>query len=112
LNKYRNKKTEVDGIRFDSVKEANRYCELKMLEKAGEIKDLVLQPKFQVIPKVQWGGVWQRERVYIADFQYKEKGNTIVEDVKSEHTRKNPVYTLKRQLFLLRYGHKYIFKEV
>src|SRR5574344_1314908 len=50
--KYRSKRTVVDGITFDSKKEANRYCELKLLEKSGEIKNLELQKKFVLIPAV------------------------------------------------------------
>ena len=48
--KYRSKRTVVDGITFDSKKEANRYCELKLLEKSGEIKNLELQKKYILIP--------------------------------------------------------------
>jgi len=99
VNKYRNKKTVVDGITFDSKKEAARYGELKMLERAGMIFFLELQPRFQIVDKV--GNL--RERYYIADFTYTENGVKVVEDVKSEITRKNPVYRLKRQLFLARY---------
>lgn len=49
--KYRNKKVEVDGILFDSKKEANRYMELKLLEKAGEITDLKRQVRYELIPR-------------------------------------------------------------
>lgn len=99
--KYGNIKTEVDGIKFDSRKESNRYFELKLLEKSGQITDLILQPRFKIIDAVRFNGKTQRSRFYIADFMYCENGKIIVEDVKSEITRKNPVYTLKRQLFLI-----------
>lgn len=99
--KYRNKKTEIDGILFDSKKEAARYAELKLLEKAGEIKDLELQPKFELMPKQK--GKYRNERncVYIADFSYFENGEKIVEDVKGKKTRD---YIIKRKLMLEKYG--------
>ena len=100
-SKYRSKKVKVDGIPFDSKLEARRYKELKLLERAGRIKDLELQPKFELIPTVRWKGKTLRVTKYIADFSYKdEKGNFIVEDVKGFET---DVYKLKRKLFLQRY---------
>ena len=110
--KYRNEKTVIDGIMFQSKKESNRYFELKMLQRAGEISKLELQPKFEIVPDVYWFNEEKtlRKRYYIADFSYFENGNKTVEDVKSAITRKNPVYTLKRQLFLLKYP-GIIFKE-
>lgn len=110
MNKYRNKKTVVGDIVFDSKKEANRYFDLSLLEKIEEIHDLELQPKFEIIPAINWNGKKLQARYYIADFRYKQNGITIVEDVKSEISRKIPVYTLKRQLFLIRYP-GYVFKE-
>ena len=110
VSKYRNEKTIIDGITFQSKKEANRYFELKMLQRAGEIFKLEVQPKFEIIEAVRWNGKNLRTRYYIADFAYIETGNKTVEDVKSEITRKNPVYTLKRQLFLLKYP-GIVFKE-
>lgn len=97
-NKYRNKKTVVDGITFDSKKEANRYLELKILEKAGEIKDLKLQERFEIIPK-QKG---ERNAVYKADFSYfdNNKNIQVVEDTKGFKTAE---YILKRKLFKLKY---------
>ena len=56
-NKYGNKKTVVDGITFDSRKEAKRYQELKLLEKAGEIKDLRRQVKYELIPSQKINGI-------------------------------------------------------
>ena len=110
IPKYRNEKTIIDGITFQSKKEGNRYFELKMLQRAGEISSLVLQPKFMIIPTVLWNHKIFRRRYYIADFTYYENGYKIVEDVKSAITRKNPTYTLKRQLFLLKYP-EIVFKE-
>jgi len=89
MNKYRNIKTEVDGIKFDSKKEARRYSELKLLEKTEVISELVLQPKFPI--RVE--GV--KVCVYIADFAYKENHKFIVEDCKG---MKTSVYNLKKKL--------------
>ena len=112
LNKYRNEKTVIDGYIFQSKKEANRYFELKMMQRAGEISKLELQPKFEIVPDVIWlyASRILRKRYYIADFSYFENCIKTVEDVKSAITRKNPVYTLKRQLFLLKYP-GIVFKE-
>ena len=101
-NKYRNIKTEIDGIRFDSKKEANRYAELRMMEIAGTIKDLELQPKFLICKGVKWNGKKQRDRFYISDFRYKdlEINLVVVEDVKGHKT---DIYKLKRSLFLSQY---------
>lgn len=90
MNKYRNKKTVVDGITFDSKAEAKRYGELKLLERCGAITGLERQRRFTLIPKSKYG----QARYYVADFVYAENGKTIVEDVKSRAT-KTPVYGLK-----------------
>ena len=97
-NKYRNEKVFADGQTFDSKKEYYRYCDLKLLEKAGEIFDIKRQVKFELIPKQQG----ERAVNYIADFVYKDKrGNTIVEDTKGVRTKE---YILKRKLLLYRYN--------
>lgn len=95
LNKYRNKKTVVDGITFDSQKEAKRYGELKLLEHAGVITDLQLQPPF----KLEVHGV--KICTYRADFRYTENGKDVVEDVKGVLT---PVYRIKKKLMFAIYG--------
>lgn len=69
-SKYKNRRTEVDGIEFDSLKEARRYGELKLLVKGGVIKDLELQPVFELIPKQKHNGKTVRKANYIADFKY------------------------------------------
>lgn len=99
-NKYRNKKTKVDGILFDSKREAARYMELKMLEKAGVIQSLKLQPSFDLLPKTLWESKTLRKIVYRADFSYTMDNIHIVEDVKGVKTA---VYKLKRHMFLLKY---------
>ena len=84
--KYGNKKTEVDGIRFDSRKEARRYGALCLLQKGRVIKDLAVQPVFPLtVNDVRVGK-------YIGDFAYIEKGRTVVEDAKGMRT---PVFNLK-----------------
>jgi hypothetical protein len=109
-NKYRNRKTTIDGHTFDSQKEAARFAELKMLERAGEISELELQPRFLIVPKVRWQGRTLRQRYYVADFAYYRKSDSkrVVEDVKGMRT---DMYTLKRQLFLVNYGEHYTFIE-
>lgn len=111
--KYHNIKTEIDGIKFDSKKEGSRYKELKMLERAGIIKDLCLQPSFLLLPGFKKNGKAYRKTEYIADFKYFdiEKGKWIVEDVKSPITRKNDLYRLKKKLFEYNYKNLEI-KEV
>ena len=102
MNKYRNIKAIVDGIPFDSRKEANRYCELKLLQRAGQIQNLVLQKEFELLPKQEVDGkVVERAVKYRADFTYEENGKTVVEDTKGVRT---PEYILKRKLMLYRYG--------
>lgn len=96
MNKYRNRKVEVDGITFASVKEGRRYSELKLLERAGKIHDLKLQPSF----KLEVNG--KKVCSYVADFSYVEPGRgVVVEDVKGVRT---PVYQIKAKLFRAIYG--------
>lgn len=100
MAKYRNIKTELDGITFDSKKEAYRYAELKLLEKGGVIKDLQRQVKFELQPSFYYQGKKQRPIIYICDFYYKQNGKEIIEDVKSEATKNNAVYKLKKKMML------------
>ncbi|MDR2182817.1 MAG: DUF1064 domain-containing protein [Clostridiales bacterium] len=104
MNKYRNKKTEYKGILFDSTAEKNRYRELELLERAGEIAGLRLQPKFVLIPKfTAKSGKSRRASTFTADFAYDEwrdgKWAAVIEDVKSSATVKNQGYVLRRNLF-------------
>ena len=108
-NKYNNRITYIDGIRFSSQKEATRYASLKLLERAGVIKNLKLQPRFTLQEPFICDGKKERKIEYVADFAYTENGREIVEDVKGEKTQ---VYKLKRKLFLFRYGDKVTFREV
>lgn len=103
-SKYHSKKVEVDGIKFDSKREAGRYMELKILLEAGEISDLELQKSYELIPsqKDENEKVIERSCKYKADFVYKDKdGNTVVEDAKG---KKTPEYVIKRKLMLERFG--------
>lgn len=89
-SKYRNVPTRVDGIRFASKKEARRYAELKLLQKAGKISHLLLQVPFMC----QVNGIVVCK--YLADFQYYDKaGVRHVEDAKGMRT---PLYALKKKL--------------
>ena len=100
--KYHNVKTVVDGIKFDSKREATRYQYLKMLERKGEISDLRLQVPFVLIPSQRVDGcVAEREIKYIADFVYSQQGATIVEDSKGAKTKD---YVQKRKLMLWVHG--------
>lgn len=100
--KYRNRKTTIDGITFDSAKEATRWAELRLLERAGQIFNLQRQVSFTLIPKqVRDGKTVERPVVYKADFVYTENGEDVVEDVKGVKTKE---YIIKRKLLLWQYG--------
>jgi len=103
-HKYGARAVVVDGIRFASTREANRYGELRMLERAGEIRDLTLQPRFELHahllsivhkPPVAIGA-------YLADFAYVTKdGTTVIEDCKGFRT---PLYRWKKKHVEAEYG--------
>ena len=100
--KYHAKKTELDGITFDSRKEAQRYAELKLLERSGAIHNLRRQVRYELIPAQKKDGkTIERACHYIADFVYEENGKTVVEDVKGYRTKE---YVLKRKLMLQVHG--------
>ena len=100
MAKYNKKKVVRNGITFDSQKEARRYRDLSLLERAGEIKNLELQKAFILAESVKFENEPRRKPAvkYVADFVYREKGEIVVEDVKSEMTRKLAVYRLKKHL--------------
>ncbi len=119
-SKYGNRKTVVDGITFDSKKEANRFRELQLLERAGKITTLQQQVKYVLIPTQREfsneiykkgahqghfkpGKVLEKECSYIADFAYIQDGAYVVEDTKGVRTE---AYKIKRKLMLERYGIK------
>lgn len=94
-SKYGAKKTEVDGIKFDSKREAARYSQLRLLERAGQIADLRLQVKYPlVVNNVKIGR-------FTADFVYVENGAEVVEDCKGYRVRD---YPLRKKLMLAIYG--------
>lgn len=123
-NKCRNIKIEIDGIKFDSKKEARRYCELKALQDAGQITDLQLQREFELIPAQyetfeRYGKKGQRLQdgkrciekscTYTADFSYMKDGQLVVEDVKGYRDPASASYArfvIKRKLLLWSKGIK------
>lgn len=100
-SKYNAKKTTIDGITFDSKKEAAYYRGLLLRGKAGEIKEFKNQVRFELIPKFRKNGVTHRAAHYVADFvvEYSD-GRTEVIDVKGMRTA---LYKLKRKMFEFRY---------
>ena len=98
-SKYRNRKTTYKGIQFDSQKEENRYQELELLERAGLIRNIELQPRYDLTVNGHKLGF------YKADFRYKEVATDalVIEDVKSKAT-KTAVYMLKKKLVKALYG--------
>lgn len=101
-SKYKAVKTTVDGITFASKHEAERYCELKLLLKAGAIKDLRFQVPYELQPHFRWNGKTIRAINYVADFVYidTKTGKEIVEDAKGVRT---PEYKLKAKMMLYKY---------
>lgn len=110
--KYQSKKTIVDGLEFDSRKEAARYKELRLLERAGAIQNLYTQYRFQLIPAhyemvtdpktgKQKRQCIERACSYVADFVYTKDGKKVVEDTKGFKTKD---YILKRKMMLYFYG--------
>ena len=97
--KYGNSKITIDGIRFDSKREAQRWQELRLMERAGRITDLRRQVKFVLIPSQRGedGKVIEKQVAYIADFVYLKDGKTVVEDSKGYRTE---VYRLKKKMML------------
>jgi hypothetical protein len=106
FHKYGAKRTEVDGIKFMSQSEANRYVDLKRLQSAGVIQNLSLQPRFTLQEGFVNVDTLKKERPieYVADFQYDMNNETIVEDCKGFKTSD---YKIKRKLFLFKYQDKY-----
>lgn len=100
-SKYHAKKTVVDGITFDSKREADRYLVLKSMEEDGDIEDLRRQVRYELVPAFDVDGKHYRPVYYVADFVYRENGHEVIEDVKGVVT---DVYRLKRKLTAYRYG--------
>jgi len=96
-NKFGAIKTTIDGITFDSRAEGRRYTQLKLMERAGEIEAIELQPRFDLIVNGKKCGF------YKADFGYIDKAlrQRVIEDVKGVAT---PIYRLKKKLVAAIYG--------
>jgi len=103
MTKYNNRKITIDGHTFDSTLEYSRYCQLKLLQRAGEISNLQLQVPFTLQESFKKNGKTYKAITYIADFVYIEKGKTIVEDTKSVATE-TQVFKIKQKLFEKRYA--------
>lgn len=105
-SKYRNRKTALDGITFDSEREASRYLELQALAKRGLIEDLRHQVPFELAPGVRFSDEKRAKPAlrYVADFAYRLDGREVVEDVKSSITAKAAAYRIKRHLMLAVHG--------
>jgi hypothetical protein len=110
-HKYRAVKTVVDGIEFPSKREANRYKELMLLKRAGVVKEIELQPAYELMPGFTHPATGKRVRPtkYIADFLITyEDGHQEIEDTKGMRTE---AYNLKKKMFMHRYPNLSI-KEV
>lgn len=106
--KYKNKKVQMDGYTFASKKEAERYKVLSLMQKSGEIKNLIIQPSFLLQNGFDFNGKKERAITYIADFEYIHKGKKIIEDCKGFRTE---VYKIKRKLLLNKLPKDTIFLE-
>lgn len=103
MNKYHNKKVIVNGHKFDSIKEANYYNQLKLLQRAGFIRDLELQKTFILQPSFKLNNKTRRQITYKADFTYfsNEDNKIHVVDVKGFRV---DVYKVKKKMFEYKYG--------
>ena len=101
-SKYNSRKVTVDGITFDSQKEAEKYIALKLLQRAGEILSFELQPEFELQPGYRGkDGKWVRPVKYRADFRVTyPDGRVVVIDTKGYRTRD---YLIKKKMLLYRY---------
>lgn len=101
MNKYKNKKVEYKGIKFDSQQELDFYLFLLQQLVKGEITEITLQPEFVLIPNYEYQGVKKRGVKYSADFEVKTKqGNVVVYDVKGMETQQG---NLRRKMFEINY---------
>ncbi len=103
--KVNHERVIVGGITFDSRAEADRYTILRVMEKTGKISQLQCHPRWEVIPAQKITGHRSFQAAhYTADFSYIKDGQLIVEDVKSEYTREDEAYKLRRKLMYLMHG--------
>lgn len=99
-NKFHAIKVRRDGYTFDSKAEDRRYCELRLLERAGEISDLQVHPSFTLLDPCTWNGKHYPAVRFTPDFQYQENGRTVIEDVKSKPTQTRD-FKLRLRLWIL-----------
>lgn len=105
MNKYHNKKCIYKDMTFDSKKERDYYVILEMMLKNKQITDLKTQVKFELQPSFKFNGKTIKSISYIADFTYIDKKNKLhIIDVKSEATKKDKVYRLKKKIFQYKYN--------
>lgn len=104
--KYRSRKVEQGGETFDSQKEARRWAELQQLARAGQIHDLKRQVPFVLAPAVRLAGEARKKPAlrYFADFTYVQAGHLVVEDTKSDATRRLAAYRQKKHLMATVHG--------
>jgi ribosomal protein S8 len=104
--KYRNNKVVIDGIEFDSRKEAQRWAVLKLMLAAGQISDLQRQVAFELAPAARLLGDSKMKPAirFIADFTYLRDGEIVIEDTKSIATKNLPVYRIKKHLMKTVHG--------
>ena len=114
--KYKNKKIEIDGIKFDSTKEGKRYLVLKQALYDGKIQDLKLQVKYELIPSIKEEYVehlktkdkvktrtLQLPITYTCDFQYMKDGELIIEDIKASPKLLPKEFVIKEKLMFWKY---------
>ncbi len=104
--RIRHEKIRVGDLEFDSVAEHDRYLELRVMEKAGVISGLECHPRYEILPRQETpsGRPDFRPVVYTPDFRYVREGRTVVEEVKSEYSRQERDYVLRRKLILYTLG--------
>lgn len=101
MNKYHNQITKIDGINFDSKLEAQRYGELLLLEKAGQISELKVHPRYMVAEGQS--DMRLRPIYYVGDFEYREGDRIICEDIKGGKATQTAVFKMKAKLFRMRF---------
>lgn len=108
-NKYNAQKTIINGVKYDSRREALLYQNLLNLQNKGIIAHLERQKRFEIIPKTKT----ERAAYYVADYFFQEvaTGQWVVADCKSPITKKLPAYVLKRKIMKIRYP-EYEFREM
>ena len=109
MSKYGNRKTQIDGITFDSQAEARRYQELRLLERAHHVSDLDCQPVLELQPKFKRDGKWIAAITYRADFAYTENGRRVIEDVKGGKATRTALFNVKWKMAQYKYP-EYVFR--